>query len=193
MAEQYDPNTDISGSIKFKQQFFFEEKPHMAAIMNAIASELQELSDAIYDVMTEIDVNSAVGAQLDLLGKIYGRSRDGYGDEAYRSLLKMQIGINVSNGTINPMIAIIKSVTDSTKVDMFEDYPAAVSAVVNGGTVNAELLAELESVASAGVDMSIRPIGGDDAFGFENSFDSLGFSSLYDPTSGGQYVAHIEV
>ena len=193
MAEQYDPNTDISGSIKFKQQFFFEEKPHMAAIMNAIASELQELSDAIYDVMTEIDVNSAVGAQLDLLGKVYGRSRDGYGDEAYRSLLKMQIGINVSNGTINPMIAIIKSVTDSTKVDMFEDYPAAVSAVVNGGTVNAELLAELESVASAGVDMSIRPIGGDDAFGFENSFDSLGFSSLYDPTSGGQYVAHIEV
>ena len=193
MAEQYDPNTDISGSIKFKQQFFFEEKPHMAAIMNAIASELQELSDAIYDVMTEIDVNSAVGSQLDLLGKVYGRSRDGYGDEAYRSLLKMQIGINVSNGTINPMIAIIKSVTDSTKVDMFEDYPAAVSAVVNGGTVNAELLAELESVASAGVDMSIRPIGGDDAFGFENSFDSLGFSSLYDPTSGGQYVAHIEV
>ena len=193
MAEQYDPNTDISGSIKFKQQFFFEEKPHMAAIMNAIASELQELSDAIYDVMTEIDVNSADGAQLDLLGKVYGRSRDGYGDEAYRSLLKMQIGINVSNGTINPMIAIIKSVTDSTKVDMFEDYPAAVSAVVNGGTVNAELLAELESVASAGVDMSIRPIGGDDAFGFENSFDSLGFSSLYDPTSGGQYVAHIEV
>jgi len=193
MAEQYTKIESVFDLMSLEQFSQFDEKTVLKAVTEAIAEQIQDLQDTIYQLLTEKHLNSAIGAQLDVLGRIIGRPRRGYNDQQYRDLLKLQVGINTSTGAPGSVVPIIKTITGSSTVDIFEDYPAAASAVVNGNNVSSELLSELELTGPAGVDMSIRAIYGDDAFGFEDADNALGYSDIGDPSSGGQYVDFIEV
>lgn len=193
MAEQFEYISSIFQLVSDEQLAQFDEKTVLKAVTEVVADEVQEIHDALYQLLTEKNIDNAVGAQLDVIGRIIGRTRGGYGDVDYRSLLKLQIGINVSTGAPSALVPLIKEITGSTEVDLFEDFPAACSAVVNGNNIGSELLAQLELIGSAGVDMSIRPIYGDDAFGFEDASNALGYGDVGDLNLGGQYVDFIEV
>ena len=193
MAEQFPKIDDVYALMDDEQLSQFDGKTVFKAVTEVVADQIQDLIDTTYQLLTEKSIDTAIGAQLDVLGRIVGRSRGGYSDIEYRSLLKLQVGINISTGAPSSLVPIIKTITNSTQVDLHEDYPAAVSAVVNGDNVGSELLTELEATGCAGVDLSIRAIGGDDAFGFEGSSNALGYGSIHDSNLGGRYTAFIEV
>lgn len=82
-------------------------KPRRLAIFQAILAEVQALEDALYAVLTGVNLDTAVGAQLDLIGKILKTPRLGLDDESYRLRLRVEILVLSSNGHPDDLLAIL--------------------------------------------------------------------------------------
>lgn len=66
---------------------------------------------AAQQVLTQRSVDNAIGAQLDVLGRLVGQPRNGVTDDAlYRRYVRARIAANVSDGTIEDAIRIAKCV-----------------------------------------------------------------------------------
>lgn len=130
-------------------------------LVRAYAAELQALDAAATALLSDTTLDGAVGVQLDGLGQIIGLERNGLGDDRYRALLRAQIRINTSAGTIEQLNEIIRLVTGTTVADaaftLVESYPADFKVVfepvmVNGiGPVAAEAMYQAKAAGVHGV------------------------------------------
>ena len=81
------------------------------------ASSVGHYIDVCQDVQAGFDVNTAIGAQLDIIGSIVGLPRQGYGDTDYRRFLKIQSDILLAQaredanwtGTSNNLLTICRT------------------------------------------------------------------------------------
>lgn len=111
----------------------YREKPLMEALIQLEPTRLQGLEDALWQVYTLRNLDSASGVQLDVLGRILGLPRGGLDDDSYRTHLRAQILLLRSSGTADQILAIIVAAhTDATPV-LTESYPAGFT--VRVGTV----------------------------------------------------------
>lgn len=87
----------------------FQAKPVLTAELTAFLSRLQELEDVLWQIILGRSVKAltspggvtlapAVGAQLDILGKLVGAPRAGLSDADYLIALTAQIYVNRSSG-----------------------------------------------------------------------------------------------
>lgn len=112
----------------FIQQFKGKEK--LAAWLLSYVAEAQELEDTLADVQAISDVDTATGAQLDLIGAIVGEERQGRTDLDYRTAIKVRIRLNLSQGTLEDIRALIRGVAGDVDVKFFEFYPAGFVAQI---------------------------------------------------------------
>jgi hypothetical protein len=71
--------------------------------------QFNDIETAIIDMFTSvIDVDSAVGTQLDVLGLHLVMERDGRSDDEYRSLLKTKIFINNAGGVAEAIMEAVR-------------------------------------------------------------------------------------
>jgi hypothetical protein len=84
------------------------DKPRVIAVLSAVAVQIQALEAANYALITERSIETGVGAQLDLLGRVLGEPRRGALDEPYRSRLRVRVLVNRSNGCIPEMLKILR-------------------------------------------------------------------------------------
>lgn len=74
------------------------EKPNAVAEIEAQAATWEKIRDIYNDFFTEFDLDTAIGAQLDILGKIVGLPRNDRiefnDDEEYRFFLNLKIAQN---------------------------------------------------------------------------------------------------
>jgi len=110
----------------------FKDKEKFVAVINALADECEQIEQAIYEFLTEFSIDTAVGEQLDLLGRIVGLNRDGREDASYRTLLKIKIDINFSAGTPEALIKTAVALYEATDVQYVPIYPAKVQLWTNG-------------------------------------------------------------
>lgn len=89
-------------------------------------NQIQELEDAARILLYRLNIDQSEGIQLDNIGTIVGQERLGYNDEYYRILLKVKIGINVSEGDIERILTLWKLLTGSNNVTLTENYPAKI-------------------------------------------------------------------
>lgn len=176
---------------RFIQQY--KRMARMAAIMEALVNQIQDLEDVGVDMFTALSLDYAVGAQLDLIGRIVVQPREGFDDDFYRILLKVKIGINNSSGEPSSIINTLQLLTSATLVH----YQNLGNANVLLG-VDTELdpvlidfiYANMEKVVMAGVKIdAIVSFDPDESFSFDGVGPvGLGFSSLADPSSGGKFA-----
>jgi len=130
-------------------------KTTLQHVIAALISEGQEINTQEVNLQTDRYLNTAVGAQLDALGEIIGLPRiAGQSDESYREDLQFQIFINQSHGTPEEVIAILKFLTDATKIWYAEVYPAAYQMTTNGLIFPenpSDLVPAIQAVSPAGV------------------------------------------
>ncbi len=75
--------------------------------LRALLDPAIDLATAMLAVLNGFDVNTAVGAQLDVLGNRVGRPRNGVADnEIYRRYVRAQIVANRSDGVIDDILAV---------------------------------------------------------------------------------------
>lgn len=84
----------------------FKGKQTLQDILDAFTGQVQEVEDMLFELVDERFLDSAVGEQLDGLGRIIGLLRGGLDDDAYRTRLRAEIRILISSGTTEDILAI---------------------------------------------------------------------------------------
>lgn len=131
-------------------------KTNMRRWLSALVRPFQRLEDALWQIYTLTDVDTATDAALDLLGKLVGEARAGLDDETYRRRIRARIAVNRSKGRTEDLYTVALSVLGATTVtvQLTEDYPAAVIVTLTGavdqGTADA-MIDMLQQAAPAGV------------------------------------------
>lgn len=130
-------------------------------LIRSYANEAQALDAAATDLLRLISLDDASGAQLDGLGQIIGADRQGLDDDDYRMLLRAQIQINRSGGTIPQLVEILRLVSNTTlaqaAVELTESFPAdfvaKITVALDPGTgdIAAQALYEAKAAGVHGV------------------------------------------
>jgi len=105
---------------------FFREGPRNLALLTALVEQVQEVEDANWAHHNAFDVDTAVGEQLDFLGKRVGERRSDRTDDVYRTAIRVRILVNLSNGRVEELIAIAIGLSPTADVFVRELYPAAL-------------------------------------------------------------------
>lgn len=181
----------------------YKEKPVLEAYIRSFLSRIQELEDAIRDVIVGRLLDTATGAQLDILGAIVGQSRTSEDDDLFRARIRTRILANRSRGNPIDIIAVARSALGSDDLTYTELYPATVlvETIEAVSSASAAVIAEfLRAAKSAGTRITYHYSSddGEDTFAFSSSDDpepdtSRGFGGD-DPTTGngGRWIgAHL--
>ncbi len=134
----------------------FQRKPRLVALIRALASEIQDLDDAAWQVLTERGLDNAIGAQLDMIGKVVDLARAGWDDEVYRGHLRAQILVLRSDATWPALLAILDVLEVDVSLSMIsEPGPASMLIALGAPTDDdfpaAELFLVIVRAKAAGV------------------------------------------
>lgn len=165
----------------------FKGKLNIEKLLKILLSELDEVETALQEIVLYRQIDQAFGQQLDQIGTLVGRTRDGYSDADYRARLKLQIGINTSESEADRILTVWKALTGSPTVSITENFPAALTLTAQTSAVDPNVIQEIERVSAAGVKLNYTIISGV-PFGFFDS-DGLGFGTTDDAGVGGAFVS----
>lgn len=103
----------------------YRDKPNIVSLLSAFGEQVQLLENAIFDTLEGRQLATAVGAQLDGIGRIVGQARNGQSDAVYRDFLQAKILVNNANGTPEELIEIASVVSGSSfTFEYVENFPA---------------------------------------------------------------------
>lgn len=176
----------------------FKDKPRLAGVLCAFLEQVQEVEDATWQLLTERDLDTAVGAQLDMLGRLVGEERRGRTDDQYRPFVRARILINRSNGLPEEILTILRVVLGAgVGLRLREDFPAAFTVIVSElGTLTPDTLIRLlQQAKAAGVRVLLEysAVPPEEAFTFASASAveldvARGFGSTLDASVGGAFA-----
>lgn len=108
----------------------FSDKELLIGYLTSYLDQIQDLEDALSDTLTETTVETSVGAQLDALGSIVGEDRAGRNDLQYSTALRARLILNVSEGTPQNIIDLIRAIAGDVRVAIVENFPASFLATI---------------------------------------------------------------
>lgn len=85
----------------------YREKPNLVAIISEIADAVQALESALFDVVEQTAIGTAVGVWLDRLGSLVGEERASEGDVLFRRYILARVRANISEGALEDVIAVV--------------------------------------------------------------------------------------
>jgi len=131
-------------------------------LVATLATPFQSLENALQQLLLERSIDTAVGAQLDVIGRIVGQPRNDLGDDDYRRYCRARITVNKATGVIEELITVTDLIVyDDTATYKVENQgTATVKVTVNGIAITqaiADILLEfLRDTVSAGVRLVIQ-------------------------------------
>lgn len=117
---------------------FFKYGPRNQEVLKTIGLQLQELEDMYWAMYHAFDGDTAVGDQLDILGRLVGEKRQGRVDDDFRAAVKVRILVNISNGTIPELLKISETMVPTASVLIAEVAPMTIQ--VNFSTLTGTTL-----------------------------------------------------
>src|SRR5690242_14038772 len=75
-------------------------------LVATLATPFQSIENMLQQLLTERSIDTAVGAQLDVIGRIVGQPRNGLDDESYRRYCRARIATNNSEGVMENLITV---------------------------------------------------------------------------------------
>ncbi len=79
---------------------------NITKILRALVGPIQAAEDALQQLLTERTVDTAIGAQLDVIGKLVGEARAGATDDDYRRYVRARISTNKSTGRVRDVLKV---------------------------------------------------------------------------------------
>lgn len=125
----------------------FKDKPNVMALLKGWMKGVQTTEDSLFDLLNNRSIQTAIGVQLDNIGKLVGAKRKGRSDESYREFIQLQILINNSEGTPNDILEILSLITNAGIVKSFPHYPVGGSLYTNGDRIPSSLASTLTKAA----------------------------------------------
>lgn len=127
----------------------FSRSGTVADSVKVLAERAQDLESAFFDQLAASNIETAVGAQLDIIGEIVGCPRAGMDDETYRARIKTQVVINAGSGTANEIIHIATLLLGEGNFDFTPGETAEYSLVAIGPVSIGEELPRLIITSTA--------------------------------------------
>lgn len=157
----YTKITDHEAQALARLAFQYQPSTNIRALVSAGASGVQTIEDVLWTLYTERLLDSAVGAQLDVLGAIVGQAREAATDDVYRARLRGRVLANRSDNTVETLLAIVRAVlNDPAAVAVFaRSQPAAFTITIDDVAIDEDtalvLAGLIRDARSAGVGGSI--------------------------------------
>lgn len=173
----------------------YMQRQRWLELVEVIASEIQELDDAIVAVTAQLHLDHAEGAQLDLIGREVNEDRGGREDADYRAGIRIRIAVNRSRGLAEDVIRVARLVLDTPApagLVELQTVGAAAASLTLGGTaapdpsVVASILGYARATVAAGVRLAVTSSSVPDADTFRLA-GGLGTQPIIDfgnPTGG---------
>lgn len=135
-----------------------KKQPFLVAFVTVILKEVQECSDAFYDLWFYRQLDNAFGDALDQWGDKIHLPRNGLGDGQYKIRLKVQLLVLRSSGTIPELLQIFNTLAPLPRtVDFTPKWPAAQEIFIHGASPDGDELSDiLQSAAAGGVKSTLR-------------------------------------
>lgn len=171
------------------------EQPRFTAMLRALCDAVQPLESLAFDVRNGFLLTSAVGVQLDILGKIVGETRGELVDGAFRVLIKARILANNCSGQPEQMYAVL-ALLDTDSFALREYPPAAYSVEVLGATYPDIYYRILDYMKPAGVALhyvyseydSLETFMFSETYATSETDADTGFGSTYSASTGGYFA-----
>ena len=105
----------------------YKNKPRLRALVQSYLDELDELAVAHEQLRVAFRLGDALGAQLDVLGRIVGAPRQGFDDSAYEQLIRAYIRAQKSEGKPEDIYAVFRIlIAPGDLIVLDEYYPMAI-------------------------------------------------------------------
>ncbi len=104
----------------------FFRKPRWMAFVRALVTPIQNLEDVIWAMYSSFDLETATGAQLDIVGSWVGEFRNDRDDAAYRTAIRTRILVRGSHGTIDDLLNILETAEPNVQHVLTEYWPATI-------------------------------------------------------------------
>ena len=85
----------------------FQNSPNLNGLVAALVQQAQDLEDATNQLLTQTSLDTAIGAQLDVIGEILSLDRGSLTDEEYRADLRIRVLIITSSGTADDILNVL--------------------------------------------------------------------------------------
>jgi len=157
----------------------WQDKPKVVGLLTAFLNSTQKIEDTFEQLLKERGIDTAIGAQLDIIGLIVGEPRFDKDDDEYRAAIKLRIGINTSDGTEPVVSSLLKQITGATTATFTDVYPAGVKYVLEGSSVfvDPSIVGELRNILAATITAELQVVKFiTPPFVFENDPTGEGFS-----------------
>lgn len=180
MSKELTRKIDFVDAIKKLLIQQFKNKPNFEAFLGAIGESMQEIENMLIDMWQARWLDNATGVQLDGIGSIVGIARNNLDDEAYRTRIRVRVRLNLSNGTPDDILKIIRLLLSESNALTLKEYPPASILVKTFGAITDELAEEIalaiDAARSAGVQWSFL-------FSTAADADTFTFSDTSSPDS----------
>jgi hypothetical protein len=135
----------------------FKNKPRIASLIKSYLLQVQELSDATWEVLVSRLIDDATGEQLTVLSRLVGETVRLEDDERQRVLVRARIAVNRSNGHGDDILRVA-SLLFTLDFELVEYYPAAMVLTVTEPVSAVPTLEHgmLEQAAAAGVRIDVH-------------------------------------
>ena len=164
--------------------------PNVIALLTALVRPFQTLETAQQQLLLERSVDTAIGTQLDTIGRLVGQAREGLDDDTYRRYIRARIRTSRSRGIVEDLITIARLVVDDVVASVVVDQQGIATVVLRIEDVTvSETVAEaaitfLRVAVSAGVRLIFEHSEGTPAATFALDADvaptvGLGFETPY--------------
>jgi hypothetical protein len=124
----------------------FQDSTKLNGIMSVVYNRANDIETALFEIRDEMSVDMAIGAQLDILGRIFNEDRQGRNDTDYRAAIQ-QKGVTIYSGEPEGIIDILKSIFEASYVYYHTLYPGKYYVVTDLSITEAEL----NSISPAGI------------------------------------------
>lgn len=172
----------------------FFRKPRTSALTAAIARQSQQVEDLLWQIKGAFDLDTAVGEQLDWLGRRVGERRQGRADDDYRAAVRARRFVLRSRGRVSDFYKVALALLPSATVRVQDFYPFAVVVsltAVLGAVTPATIAAMLRRTKRAGVRLDLLIVDLGSSFVWTTApagSSALGWSSTATPNAGGLWV-----
>lgn len=132
----------------------YRDKPAFEAFLKALLAQVQGVEDMWNELVVERLLDNAVGAQLDVYGRVVGELRKGKTDAQYRVRLQARLRVNRSRGQIGDLLAVARTLVGTAgDVRYQESYPAAAEVYLDADSD------EESGIESASIIREAKPAG----------------------------------
>lgn len=170
--------------------------PTLQAFLKAGCDLAGLIDTCLAELYNDRWLDTAVGAQLDVLGRILDEIRGGRSDDDFRARLYLKIVEINSEGTAENLMQLFQLITEPASFEYGETYPAQFFLIAIEPTstlfTESQVRRIMERAKAAGVGSTyLAHTNGLPAFAFAGDSDPNkdGFGDSTDPDIGGRFVS----